>query len=155
MARASLRCCSKPMHRAELILQTLTTLLTGLSTTGTRVTRARTTPVQAVPAIAIYMGTDTRLSNLSLDQIDSALMVHIDAYAKQNSGVDSVLNAIREEVNIAIQADPTLGDIVVDTIEQDTQEPELSHDSDQPTAVQRLDYLVHYRRTRTDPSTGP
>jgi len=146
-------------HRAETIVDTVTTLLTGLTTTGSRVFRGRAIPVDVSqgPALLVFMGPDAIVNRLNFDKIDSLLSVYIEAYVKQNDAPDTVLNTIREEINIAMQADYTLGlgnGFVINTIENDTLEPVLSHETEKNTAVQRFQYEVHYRRTRTDPSQG-
>lgn len=146
-------------HRAEQIISAFATKITGLSTTGANVKRGRvySWPDTISAALSIYQGADTPLddANRPWQFLDSELAVHIDIHVKSSSQqIDTVINQIRKEVTIALQADPSLGlDFVIDLQESGTSDPELSGDGDKPIARARMDWIVKYRRLRTDPSS--
>src|SRR5688500_10924967 len=97
-------------HRAESIVERVKTVVTGLTTTSTRVYRGRVYPLQEseVPGLLVYMGQDRIVNVLSQSLMDSLLSVHIDEVVKATGQVDTTLNLIREQVTIALQADHTL-----------------------------------------------
>lgn len=149
------------LHRAEQILAQVATLLTGLTTTGANVTRARIYPHAdtALPALSILQGEDNPRrddeAGALMAFIDHELEVVIDAHVQAASGVlDTTLNLIRKEISIALHADRQIGlpTIVINTIEGGAEAPELSGEGAQRTARQRLHYFIKYRRSRTDPS---
>lgn len=141
-------------HRAETIIDTVKTRVTGLATTGTRVFRGRGYPLQEadLPALLLYMGADDVIGDLSAALLDCQLQVHVDAVVKTTAQVDTTLNLIREEVTIALQADHTQGlAFVIDTAEQGADEPDISNDGEQPAGSLRTRWLISYRRSRTNP----
>lgn len=143
-------------HRAEQILDAVTTLVTGLTTTGANVQRDQVDPVAAVPALSVEMGGDEPLegSDRNIAYIDSLLNVQIVVYVKNSTGLSTQLNLIRKEVHIAMYADRQLGlsSIVINTTYAGTSEVTKSRALDKDTAMQTIDYLVHYRHSLTDPS---
>jgi hypothetical protein len=143
-------------HRAESIITTVKTIVTGLTTTGAHVYRGRVYPLQEseLPGILIYMGQDKIIRMHSQSLVDSVLSIHIVPVVKTaTSQVDTVLNQIREEATVALQADFQLGlsSYVMGIEEVGAEEPELSGDGDQPIATMRTTWQVHYRRSRTNP----
>lgn len=142
-------------HRAESIIDTVKTRVTGLTTTGSNVFRGRVYPAQAseLPGLWLYLGPDEPQADYSQDLIDSLLTVHIEAAVKSPTAqIDTELNKIREEVTIALQADYTQGlAYVIDTLEGEVAEPELSGEGEQPVGVLRMTWQFLYRRSRTDP----
>lgn len=131
------------------------TKVTGLTTTTANAFRGRVRPLQAaeLPALFVYQGQDEITQNLLQGQLNSVLTVHLDAVVKSASAqVDTVLNMIREQVTIALQADYTQGlSYVIDTREIAADAPDLSGDADQPTGVMRMNWQIHYRRSRANP----
>jgi hypothetical protein len=140
-------------HRAESILSAVVTNVTSLTTTGTRVHRGRVYAITDFPALSVYQGEDRVIGQYSQAKYDCELTVLIEALVKTSSSqVDTVLNTIREEVVEALQADYTQGlAYVLNTVEGDSSAPELSGDGDQPSAMLRMEWKFHYRRSRTDP----
>jgi hypothetical protein len=143
-------------HRAEQIVVAVLAKVTGLTTTGTRVFRGRVYPLQDTeePALCVFMGADTPIAMLSQSLIDGELEVVITAVVKTSATqIDTLLNQIRKEVTIALQADYTQGlTFLHDSMEGEAARPELSGEADKPTASQQLNWKFHYRRSRTDPS---
>ena len=140
--------------RAEQILDAIVTNLTGLTTTGTNIVRARVYnhADTALPALSVYMGSDEPEGILSQSVIDWNLTVIIESAAKSSTTqIDQILNLIRKEVHAALFADNTLGLSFVKYIEPGNAiEPELSGDGDKPVAKQRLEFMIHYRTSYSD-----
>lgn len=142
-------------HRAETIVATFQTRLTGLSTAGANVFRGRGYALAAgeLPAIKIELGPDTKLRDLAPDLQDWQLTVYTTYVAKSASTqVDTELNQLRAESTVALQADYKLGlAFVLDTTEGDVEDPQISNEGEQPAASMRQAWHVQYRRSRTDP----
>ena len=139
-------------HRAEVILQTLVSNLTGLTTTGTNVVRGRVYAIEddAHPALSVYMGTDDPIGENGPTNIafqDSDLLVRITAHVKSvSTQVDTLLNQIRSEVHQAMMSDHTQGlSYIITTIPLGADEPELGGDGEQPTATMDMNWLIRYR----------
>ena len=140
-------------HRAEQIVATIVTTLTGLTTTGANVFRGReyNIPDTNLPALKIYMGTDTKLEEYSQGQMDWELSIRIVGVVKSTGQIDTTLNLIRNEITVALQADHTQGlGFLLDSIEGDAAEPIFSV-GDQQIAEQELEWQFMYRRSRNDP----
>ena len=144
------------LHRAEQIIAAVKTLVTGLTTTGANVDRGRGEEVAAelTPALRVYMGADTIVEPWAQQLLDSDLEVVIEAKVHDAAAnVETTLNQIRKEVNIALAADYTLALAFVHAIvEIGAGRPQISGDLAKPAASMELRYLVKYRRSRTDPS---
>jgi hypothetical protein len=142
-------------HRAETIVATVTTKVTGLATTGARVFRGREYPLEAagLPGLLVYLGPDEPVAEYSQTLIDSLLTIHILGVVKSiTEQVDTTLNRIREEVAVALQADYTQGlSFVLDTREGESEEPDISNEGEQPAASLRLTWRFLYRRSRLNP----
>lgn len=142
-------------HRAEQIMQAVVTNVTGLVTTGTNVFRARDAvlPQTSLPALLVYTGDDVPQAMYSQELIDSELRFYIEAIAKSPTAqLDTLLNLIRSEVTVALQADFTQGlQFVIETLEGTADEPELQSEGDQPIAKMRMNWRIIYRRSRTNP----
>lgn len=145
-------------HKAETILEAVETLLTGLTTTGANVERARVHPWTnaELPAISLFMGADTPLDNdaRGIGFYDWGLLINVDAVCKKTatSGIDTTLNLIRAELTTALVGDYTLGlSFVIDIVEQGSSEPEISGEGEKPIALQRTTFLIKYRRSIGDP----
>lgn len=147
-----------PDHRREQVMDAVVTKVTGLITTGTRVHRARVFPQEAaaLPALLVYQGPDIPVDddNEKYDFIDSDLEINIEVWVQASTGnVDETLNLINKEVVIALSADRTQGlNFVIDTNEDEVSEPEFSGDGNKRTGKMIMQFIVLYRRSRTDPS---
>ncbi len=143
------------MHRAESILSAVVTNVTGLTTTGANVFRGRVyaLPDTSLPALAVYQGEDKVLGQYSQALYDCELTVLIEALVKTSATqVDTLLNQIREQVTVALQANYTQGlSYVLNTVEGDAAAPELSGEGDKPAAALRMEWRFLYRRSRTNP----
>jgi hypothetical protein len=144
-------------HRAESIIAAIAANVGGLATTGANVFRGRAYPLadSELPALRIWQGPDEKLEDLGQTLTDWMLTVYVDVVVKSSSAaVDTLVNQIRAEVTVALMADYRQGlAYVLDTIEADAFEPDISNDAEQPAASMRLTWQIHYRRNRLDPST--
>lgn len=146
--------------RAESILATIETTLTGLTTTGSNVQRGQIYrhELAKLPAIAIFMGADDLAAEFQTGLIDWELTVKIEStvmldsvYTELGTTLETVLNLIREEVHAAIMADHTLGlAYVIDITPGSAGEPILSGEGSEATASQSIEFVIRYRTSRTD-----
>lgn len=147
-------------HRREQILDAITSQLTGLVTTGTRVERGRAYPLDEtfLPAILIYQGEDNPTPAESAEAVyqfvDSTLTVAVEACASLAGNLtDQTLNQIDKEAWIALMATTNLGlPFVLYITPSGAQEPRLSGEGDRPIGYLRRNWIVHYRTSRADPS---
>jgi len=143
-------------HRAEQILAAVKTLVTGLTTTTTNVERGRyeEIPEDTTPALRVRQGQDVIVDPWAHSLLDSEIDVVIEAAVHDSAtNVETLLNLVRKEVNIALAADPTLGLAFVHAIvELGSARPQGSGELAKPAASMDLLYRVKYRRLRTDPS---
>jgi len=139
-------------HRAESIMAAVVTVVTGLTTTGTRVVRARVRTVEAAPALSVEQGADDINPELSsFPKLARELNVKIIAHVKDNDDADSDLNLIRSEVFAAMRADNALGLEYISDIDLiGDDEPEFTGDADQVVGRQQMNYVVKYRHSWTD-----
>lgn len=137
-------------HRAESILATVATTLTGLTTTASRVQRARAWPIPELPALTILKGRDELLDDddYVLDDVLRRLEVEIRAQARSVGVLETTLNTIAAEVYAALVADRTLGLGYVHDVELVADEaPELEAEQDQPVGRMAMTYTVIYEHS--------
>ena len=144
-------------HRAEQIADAVVTKLTGLTTTGANCFRARVheLPESSLPALCVYVGNDVPRSDggsSSFRFIDGDLTIMVEAVVKSSSGMDSTLLQIRKEATIALQADVTQGLAFVIDTQEGPSSIDLAGEGDKPVGRLRMDWIIRYRRSRTDPS---
>lgn len=147
-------------HRAEQIMDAFVTEVTGLDTTKNSVVRDRPYNVELGDncALSIYQGTDVPyeegIQNWTYQDMVLTVVIEILVKAASSMPISQTLNQIRKEITTTLQAvaDPPLGLSFCIEIEEGTSfEPQLEI-AEQPTAVQRFEWMVKYRRSRTDPS---
>lgn len=138
-------------HRAETIMAALTTAVTGLTTTGTRVHRGRVDNVPTLPALSVFMGAERAEPPVqSFSRVRRELDVHIEIHARGNQQLETTLNAIRAEVYAALMADVTQGlGFVITTEWRADDAPELSPEQDYPIARQVMTWAVIYQHSLT------
>ncbi len=143
-------------HREEQILARVTTLVTGLVTTGANVDRGRVEeiPTDKLPALRVTGSDDTIVDPWTPALVDSDLDVSVFAHVHDSvANVETKLIQIRKEVTIALLADHTLGLAFVEAIiEVGARKPTLSGDLAKPAAAREILFKVRYRRSRLDPS---
>jgi hypothetical protein len=149
-------------HRAEDIVTTIVTQLTGLATTGSRVFRDREYELSEaeLPALLVYMVSDNPRQPSILAApglLDCELRLIVEAVVKSSAAqVDTTLNQIRYEVSQALHDDVTQGLTYVMHTVEGMAVPELQPDVDQMVGRLRMDWTVLYRRTLASPTPpGP
>lgn len=140
-------------HRAEQIMATVLTTVTGLTTTAARVQRGRVRSIETAPALSIEMGSDdVAIDRSSYPNIERDLNIKITIYVKENDNPEAEMNLIREEVYAAIMATPQLGlAYVVDTMPIGDEEPELTGEADKILRKQQMNFIVMYRHSWDNP----
>jgi len=139
-------------HRAETVLDALTTELSGLTTTGTRVARGRVWPREDYPALSIYKGADVASDDEDvIDTIVRELTFNVVIQVKQTGNPETHLNAIAAEVFAALAANPTLGvDWIFDVEFVEDEEPEIEDAQDMPVASMVTIWKVFYEHSETN-----
>jgi hypothetical protein len=142
-------------HLRKRIRAAVTTALTGLATTGSRVYASRVYPLNAneLPALRIYAdeesATITSLAGAS-SILERRLAVRVEACVEAVTGFDDTADQIAKEVEIALTADYALGGLVkwifLSRIDQ-----QLSGEGDRPVAVQTLTFEAMYYATANAP----
>ena len=140
-------------HVRKTIRDNVTTTLTGLTTTGSRVYQTRLFPLATakLPGLCIY----TRSENTEYATIGRPrtqirqLEVVVEAYVKGASNLDDTIDTISVEVEEAIAADPSRGGSAKDT--QITGfDVEYDGDGDQSVGVARFTISVTYVTVEND-----
>lgn len=134
-------------HRAETIMQAVTTTLTGLTTTGTRIQRGRVRTVETAPALSIMMGSDgINPDRSAYPHVARDLTINVIIHVMNNTAPETELNTIRAEVFAALMADRTLGQTFVSDIDAiGDDDPELDGEGEKITARQQMNFIVKYR----------
>lgn len=139
-------------HRAETILNTVETLLTGLATTGSQVTRGRVWPVDAFPAISIFKGADRRdeLDDILDEFLTRVLTINIEIHTTATGNPETQLNQVAAEVFAALAADKTLGlAYVFNTLLEADDEPIIDDSQDTPVASMISTWNINYQHSLT------
>lgn len=141
-------------HRAETTMQAVLTNITGLATTGNNVSRGRGQPVATVPALTLQQAPDELVEGITnMGFVDRVLSFRVIAHVKTSGQFDTDLNAIREEVYVALMADRNQGlpAFVIDTMPLGDDEPELSSDAEKDIGRQAMNFAIQYRHSVTNP----
>ena len=140
-------------HVRQQIRDEIVTTLTGLTTTGSNVFRSRIFPLEEtnLPALCIYTKSETsEYDTIGLPRsVNRVLDVAVEAYVKGVSNYDNTLDTIAVEVEGAIAADITLGDLAKDA-QITAFEADFAGDGEQPVAVGRFTVTVEYRTVEND-----
>lgn len=143
-------------HVRKQIRDKVETLLTGLSTTGSRVysTRLYRTETANLPCLLIY----TKSEPVSVDSLhprryERQLELVVDGIASATSNLDDTLDAIGLEVEEALAANQSLDGLAKDTVFTGS-EIEFNAEGQQPVGTIRLTFNVFYRTAATDVETA-
>lgn len=146
-------------HRREQILDAVKTTLTGLATTGANVFRLRVWPQESavLPSWNIVQGEDVPLQDVEegggWPKLDRSLQLRLEGRVKATADLDQTLNEMTKEATVALRADHTLGlGFVHDVIERETEEPEVTTETEQPSALLAMNWEIRYRTSVNDPS---
>jgi len=144
-------------HVRQQIRDDIVTTLTGLTTTGSNVFRSRIFPLEEtnLPALCIYTKSETsEYDTIGLPRsVNRILDVAVEAYVKGVSNYDNTLDTIAVEVEEAIAADITLGNLAKDA-QITAFEADFAGDGEQPVAVGRFTVTVEYRTVENDVETA-
>lgn len=140
-------------HVRKTIRDNVTTTLTGLTTTGSRVYQTRLFPLATakLPGLCIYTSSEnTEYATIGRPRTQiRQLEVVVEAYVKGASNLDDTIDTISVEVEEAIAADPSRGGGAKDT--QITGfDVEYDGDGDQSVGVARFTISVTYVTVEND-----
>jgi hypothetical protein len=142
------------LHQRQIIRTKIADLLVaGATAAGTRVFPSRKLPLRKIelPALAVY----TLDESVTADSVTSApreltrsLNVVIEGWiaepADSGTTVDDAIDALAEEIETVMHADPYLGDTVGESILSETT-VELVEEGDRMMALLLMTYAVTYR----------
>ena len=89
-------------HARQTIREAAATLLTGLTTTGSRVFQSRAVPQESLPFLLITTNDEEIVPGTIGNLIERQMELVVTGYAKQTSTVDEVLDTIAAEVETAM-----------------------------------------------------
>jgi hypothetical protein len=124
-------------HARQQIREACAALITGLTTTGTRVFQSRMRPQDALPCLLITTNEES-IERITLGGIEERrLSVAIRGFAKASAELDDTLDTIAAEVETAMEdyADARLERIEVDFFDE----------LEKPVGAITLTYTVTYR----------
>lgn len=140
-------------HVRKTIRDNVTTTLTGLATTGSRVYQTRLFPLATakLPGLCIYTRSETtQYASVSLPRTQvRELEVLVEAYAKGTASIDNTLDTIAVEVEEALYADVTRGGNAKDT-QVTSFEVDYDGEGDQSVGVARFTISVTYVTVEND-----
>lgn len=113
-------------HKAKLILDAVTALVTGLESTSDRVEQSRAYKKADLPALAVNMGplnTTVQTGNVS----NAVLEINIDIYVGGSEDqIDDLILQSHAEIQAALMANPNFGlSFVIDTEAKSLDAPEI------------------------------
>ena len=132
-------------HARQKIRDAVVTLVTGLTTTGSRVFDTRLYNLEPSES--------SERSDFSPNNYSRELEVIIEGYAETNSLVENVLDTISLEVENVMGANPLLSNTAT-TSELNATEIEFDVMGEKPIGIIRLTYSVTYYTLSTDNSTN-
>ena len=141
-------------HVRQQIRERVGTVLTGLTSTASRVYESRVYPLQdsELPALLIYTKSEDSLPLvMHTDRVmERELSLVVECYAKANSNFDDTIDTISKEVEEAIAADTTLNSLAKDIFIQST-EIEFNAEGESPVGYATLTFLTTYHVNDTNP----
>ena len=143
-------------HVRQQIRDRIITVVTGLSTTGSRVYNTRLytlLPADNLPALLVYTQSEDNERDFgSPSTYRRNCMVSIEGVAMGNTTIENTLDTIAAEVEDAIGADPTLNSKAIEISLTNT-EIEFTSESEQPIGMVRLNFNVLYFTRATNSQT--
>lgn len=144
-------------HVRQQIRDRIITNVTGLTTTGDRVFRSRTYPLNAdtMPALLVY--TTNEDSDIDVMGIPGALNrivnVVIEGYVRNITVYDNMIDDICQEIEVVMANDPTINGLAKNSFLSGT-EINYTGEGDQPIGVVAMNYVVQYRTATNAPSVA-
>lgn len=146
------------MHARAAIRGAIVTALGGLATTGSRVYHGRTRPLgeSHEPTLLVYATVEK--SDIHSMSDEGAILLRELTLAVEGRVImadvpDDVLDDIAAEVEVAMQADPSLGGLALEVTLISTRITTQSPGENQAGEV-RLEYRVQYRTRESAPATA-
>lgn len=139
-------------HARQQIRDTIVTTLTGATDAGTKVYNSKVYPQATLPAINVTTSRETVGDEVMGGKQLRYLTVEIDCRAKGNATYANALDTLSAQVEVAIQADPTLGGKVEDC-EYQGMNVTFDGGQDEIVGVLSVEYLVWYLVNEADPTT--
>ncbi len=141
-------------HVRKLLRDSITSTLTGLSTTGSNVYQSRVYPLASnkLPGLLIFSkNEEVEYSSMGLPRIqERTVSFTLEIYVKGVSGYDNSLDQICLEIEEALYADITLDGNAANLMLRDFS-AEFSGDGDQPIALASMTIDVLYRVRENNP----
>lgn len=138
-------------HAHRQIREAVETLLTGLTTTGSRVYPNRLHPLTAanLPGLRVFMDDEEVVgSNIDKTQ-DRRLALIVECCAKADADLDDLLDASSKEVEVALSGGITIGSNWVDAEYAGMQFDDAM--AEKPTGVKRLRFFITYTAASNAP----
>lgn len=142
-------------HARAQIRQALVTRLTGLGSTGARVSANRVHVFESLdlPALRVYAESEDKQDELMGGRQQRRVTFTIEALAKQNSALEDTLDQIALEVETAIAIDQTLGGLCKGGLRYDgIGDFRIDDDTDQPVGVWPLRFTAEYDVDAANPA---
>lgn len=140
-------------HVRKSIRDNVTTTLTGLTTTGSRVFQTRLFPLATakLPGLCIYTRSETtEYATVGRPRTQiRELEVLVEAYVKGTASLDSTLDTIAVEIEEALYTDVTRGGYAKDT-QITSFEVDYDGEGDQSVGVARFTISVTYVTVEND-----
>ena len=143
-------------HVRKQLRDAIVTLVTGLSTTGSRVFTGRVYPMQEAELPCLWVNTipeDGVPQDLSVSGIlQRTVTVEIVGIARGTSGLVDTMDTICEEVETALGAGVILGGTTV-ALDYTGTDHQLSGEADQPIGRASIRYVCNLYTTSSAPGT--
>ena len=140
-------------HVRKSIRDNVTTTLTGLTTTGSRVFQTRLFPLATakLPGLCIYTRSETtQYATVGRPRTQiRELEVLVEAYVKGTASLDNTLDTIAVEIEEALYTDVTRGGYAKDT-QITSFEVDYDGEGDQSVGVARFTISVTYATVEND-----
>lgn len=141
-------------HIRKQIRDAIVDDVTGLATTASRVYRSRLYPLAdtQLPGLCVYTG-DEQVSTRTITHPrtqERQVEVRVEVFVAAQQDYDDEIDAIIEEVETAIGADPTRGGIAKDTTLSSIRTT-MAADGEVPVCIAVMSYQVHYTAKENAP----
>lgn len=132
-------------HVRRQIREAVATALTGLATTGARVSQSRMAPRRAgdLPCLLVETA-EERIEQGAQTRLTRELTVLVRAFAKANTALDDTLDQIAAEVETALAAAGTLGGLVPGGVTPAGVTLDFDETLEQPAGVAVMEYRAVY-----------
>ena len=144
-------------HARQTIRERVAAIVTGLTTTSTRVYQSAVYNVQEsqLPCLLVYTRSEeiTEANTIAAPrQINRELELVVEGKAQATSNLDDLLDTIGAEVEAAVSNDPTLNINVMDTMLADVS-IDYSVEGDKPIGSIAMRYRILYRTAENNPTS--